>query len=128
MNLKTKYMGLELKNPLVASAGPLSDSVENIKKLEAAGGSAVVMFSLFEEQLKAEANALDAQLAAGTDSSSIWAWSMYVGAMVAAVFLFAYRIVLSVDGRRKRQAGGPHHPQAKCVCVVARKVLYSVGE
>lgn len=68
MNLKTKYMGLELKNPLVASAGPLSDSVENIKKLEAAGVSAVVMFSLFEEQLKAEAHALDTQLAAGTDS------------------------------------------------------------
>jgi dihydroorotate dehydrogenase (fumarate) len=61
-------MGLELKNPLVASAGPLSDSVENIKKLEAAGVSAVVMFSLFEEQLKAEAHALDTQLAAGTDS------------------------------------------------------------
>ena len=68
MKLKTKYMGLELKNPLVASAGPLSDSVENIKKLEAAGVSAVVMFSLFEEQLKAEASALDSQLAAGTDS------------------------------------------------------------
>ncbi len=68
MNLKTKYMGLELKNPLVASAGPLSDSVENIKKLADAGVSAVVMFSLFEEQLKAEASALDAQLAAGTES------------------------------------------------------------
>ncbi|MCX7009410.1 MAG: dihydroorotate dehydrogenase-like protein [Kiritimatiellaeota bacterium] len=68
MNLKTKYMGLELKNPLVASAGPLSDSVENIKKLADAGVSAVVMFSLFEEQLKQEASALDVQLAAGTES------------------------------------------------------------
>jgi len=45
-------------------------------------------------------------LAAGTDSSSIWAWSMYVGAIVAVVFLFAYRVVLSIGGRRKRQAGG----------------------
>ena len=68
MNLKTKYMGLELKNPLVASAGPLSDSIENIKKLEEAGVSAIVMFSLFEEQLKQEASALNAQLEAGTDS------------------------------------------------------------
>jgi dihydroorotate dehydrogenase (fumarate) len=68
MNLKTKYMGLELKNPLVASAGPLSDSLDNLKKLEDGGVSAIVMFSLFEEQLKAEAHALDAQLEAGSES------------------------------------------------------------
>ncbi len=68
MNLKTKYMGLELKNPLVASAGPLSDSLDNLKKLEDGGVSAIVMFSLFEEQLKAEANALHSQLEAGTES------------------------------------------------------------
>ncbi len=54
MNLTTKYMGLELKNPVVASASPLSKSADGIKKLEDAGVSAVVMYSLFEEQVKTE--------------------------------------------------------------------------
>lgn len=54
MNLKTTYMGLELKNPLIASSSPLSQSVDNIKRMEDAGAAAVVMFSLFEEQLKQE--------------------------------------------------------------------------
>ena len=68
MNLKTKYMGLELKNPLIASASPLSESVDGIKKLEEAGIGAVVMFSLFEEQLQQEATSLDQHLTEGTDS------------------------------------------------------------
>ncbi|TAN35889.1 MAG: dihydroorotate dehydrogenase-like protein [Verrucomicrobia bacterium] len=68
MNLTTKYMGLELRNPLIASAGPLSETVDGIKKLETAGVGAVVMFSLFEEQLQQEANTLDASLEAGTES------------------------------------------------------------
>ena len=54
MDLSTKYMGLELKNPIVPSASPLSESVDNIKRMEDAGASAVVMFSIFEEQLKIE--------------------------------------------------------------------------
>ena len=59
MDLRTTYMGLELKHPLVASSGPLSGSVANIKRLEDAGAAAVVMFSLFEEQLKHESAALE---------------------------------------------------------------------
>jgi dihydroorotate dehydrogenase (fumarate) len=51
VDLKTKYLGLELKNPLVASASPLSKKVETVQALEAAGISAVVMYSLFEEQI-----------------------------------------------------------------------------
>lgn len=70
MNLTTKYMGLELRNPLIASAGPLSETVDGIKKLEEAGVGAVVMFSLFEEQLQQEASMLNDALEAGTESSA----------------------------------------------------------
>lgn len=49
-DLSTEYMGLSLKSPLVASASPLSRELDNIRRLEAAGAGAVVMFSLFEEQ------------------------------------------------------------------------------
>lgn len=51
MNLRTNYLGLELRSPLVASASPISKEIDNIKKLEDAGAGAVVLFSLFEEQL-----------------------------------------------------------------------------
>lgn len=68
MDLRTTYMGMELKHPIVASAGPLSGSVANIKRLEDAGASAVVMFSLFEEQLKHESAALEHLMTAGTES------------------------------------------------------------
>ena len=54
MNLQTKYMGLELKTPIVVSANPLSEKVENILAMEEAGAGAVVMFSLFEEQIRRE--------------------------------------------------------------------------
>lgn len=68
MDLRTKYMGLELKNPIVPSASPLSQSVDSIKRLADAGASAVVMFSLFEEQLKMEEALESSLLAAGTES------------------------------------------------------------
>jgi dihydroorotate dehydrogenase (fumarate) len=68
MDLRTKYMGLELKNPIVAAASPLSESVERIKRLADAGAGAVVMFSLFEEQLKIEEAVEQSALAAGTES------------------------------------------------------------
>lgn len=67
-NLKTNYLGLDLKNPLVASASPLSESVDNVKKLERAGVSAVVMYSLFEEQISKESLALDHYMEQGADS------------------------------------------------------------
>ncbi len=68
MDLRTTYMGLSLKNPLVASASPLSESVDKIKRMEDAGASAVVMFSVFEEQLRQESAVLEYALNAGTDS------------------------------------------------------------
>ena len=54
MNLTTNYLGLELKNPIVPSAGPLSHEISNIKAMEDAGASAVVLYSLFEEEIEHE--------------------------------------------------------------------------
>jgi dihydroorotate dehydrogenase (fumarate) len=55
MDLSTRYMGLALRNPLVASASPLSNTAEGVRRLADAGVGAVVMFSLFEEQLREQA-------------------------------------------------------------------------
>ncbi|MBI5726345.1 MAG: dihydroorotate dehydrogenase-like protein [Ignavibacteriales bacterium] len=55
MDLKTTYLGLELKNPIVPSAGPLSKDVDSLKQMEDAGAAAVVLYSLFEEQIEHEA-------------------------------------------------------------------------
>ena len=68
MDLRTTYMGVELKHPLVVSASPLAGSVANIKRLEDAGAAAVVLFSLFEEQLKHDSAALEYLMTAGTES------------------------------------------------------------
>ena len=59
IDLKTTYLGLELKNPLVASSSPLSEKVEKVRELEEAGVSAVIMYSLFEEQVIKESLELD---------------------------------------------------------------------
>lgn len=69
MDLTTTYLGLKLKNPLVPSAGPISQTLDGIRSLEDAGAPAVVMYSLFEEQIIAESQALDHYLSYGTQSS-----------------------------------------------------------
>jgi dihydroorotate dehydrogenase (fumarate) len=68
MDLSTTYLGLKLRTPLVPSASPLSEEVENIKRLEDAGASAVVMYSLFEEQLRRDRLELAQNLEHGTES------------------------------------------------------------
>ncbi|HOW61608.1 MAG TPA: dihydroorotate dehydrogenase-like protein [Candidatus Contendobacter sp.] len=68
MDLRTTYMGMELQHPIVASASPLSGNLASIKRLEDAGAAAVVMFSLFEEQLQHESAALEYLMTAGTES------------------------------------------------------------
>ena len=68
MDMATTYMGLKLKNPLVPSAGPLTAEVGSIRQLEDAGAAAVVLHSLFEEQLAHEAAELDHHLEQGTES------------------------------------------------------------
>jgi dihydroorotate dehydrogenase (fumarate) len=67
-DLTTTYLGLKLKNPLVASPSPLSEKVENVKRMEEAGIAAVVMYSLFEEQIIHESLELDHFLNQGTES------------------------------------------------------------
>jgi dihydroorotate dehydrogenase (fumarate) len=67
-DLSTTYLGLNLKNPLVASASPLSKKIETVRELEEAGIAAVVMYSLFEEQIIHESLELDHYLTRGTDS------------------------------------------------------------
>jgi dihydroorotate dehydrogenase (fumarate) len=68
VDLKTTYLGLQLKNPLIASPSPLSEKVENVKRLEEAGVAAVVMYSLFEEQIIHESMELDHFLSQGTET------------------------------------------------------------
>jgi len=68
VDLTTTYLGLRLRSPLVVSASPLSRDVDNICRLEEAGASAVVLYSLFEEQLRQEEMDLEYHLAAGTES------------------------------------------------------------
>ncbi|MBI3243894.1 MAG: dihydroorotate dehydrogenase-like protein [Chloroflexi bacterium] len=67
-DLRTTYLGLNLSSPLVPSASPLSKNLGNIKRLEDAGAAAIVMYSLFEEQINQESHHLDFCLTQGTDS------------------------------------------------------------
>ena len=68
IDLSTHYLGLKLKNPLIASASPLSERVETVKQMEQAGIGAVVMYSLFEEQIIHESLELDHYLNYGTET------------------------------------------------------------
>lgn len=68
MDMRTEYLGLTLKNPLVPSSSPLSRTVDSIRQLEDAGAAAVVMYSLFEEQITSESYYLDYYLSHGSDS------------------------------------------------------------
>ncbi len=67
-DLTSQYLGLTLKSPLVASACPVTESVSNIRELEDAGIGAVILPSLFEEQLELESRALDEDLWRGAES------------------------------------------------------------
>jgi dihydroorotate dehydrogenase (fumarate) len=66
IDLSTTYLGLKLKNPLVASASPLSEKLDSVRQLEDCGVSAIVMYSLFEEQVIRESLELDRFLSNGT--------------------------------------------------------------
>jgi len=62
MELTTEYLGLRLKNPLVPSASPLSKDLDSARRLEDAGAAALVMYSLFEEEVRAEDEYMEAFL------------------------------------------------------------------
>ncbi len=68
MDLSTTYLGLKLKNPIVPSASPLSHSLDSMKRLEDAGAAAIVMYSLFEEQIAHEAAELNHYLTYGSET------------------------------------------------------------
>jgi len=68
IDLTTRYLGLTLRTPLVPSASPLSQEIASIRRLEDAGASAVVLYSLFEEQLRQESLELNHHLETGTES------------------------------------------------------------
>jgi dihydroorotate dehydrogenase (fumarate) len=68
MSLTTNYLGLPLKNPIVASSSPLSHNVDSIRRLEDAGAAAVVLASLFEEQITFDSFYLDYYLNRGSES------------------------------------------------------------
>ena len=68
MDLSTTYLGLPLANPFVVAASPLSEEISNIQRMEDAGAAAVVLYSLFEEQIRCERLELDWHLTHGTES------------------------------------------------------------
>jgi len=68
MDLSTDYMGLRLPSPLVASASPLNSDLDNLRRLEANGAGAVVLPSVFEEQIQREQELLDALIDRGAES------------------------------------------------------------
>lgn len=70
-NLKTSYLGLELKNPLVVSSCPFTDDVESVAKLEAAGASAVVLRSIFEEQIQSDVSDMYTALEGDTSMAAL---------------------------------------------------------
>lgn len=68
MDLSTTYLGIELKSPIVCSSSPLTDDPRHVKKMEEAGAGAVVLPSLFEEQIRLETASLDRALSRGAES------------------------------------------------------------
>ncbi len=67
-DISLQYLGMKLSGPIVVASTPLSESLDNIRQMEDAGASAIVLTSLFEEQLALESRALDEDLSRGTDS------------------------------------------------------------
>jgi dihydroorotate dehydrogenase (fumarate) len=70
IDLSTRYLGLKLKNPLVASSSPLCEDVGNVRRIEDAGAAAVVLHSLFEEQIDQESDELDRFIQEGSEISA----------------------------------------------------------
>jgi dihydroorotate dehydrogenase (fumarate) len=68
IDFSTHYLGLKMKGPIMVSSTPLSESLDNVRRMEDAGASAIVLTSLFEEQLALESRALDEDLWRGTES------------------------------------------------------------
>jgi len=68
-DITTNYLGFTLKSPIVASASPLCDSLDNMRLMEDNGIAAIVLPSLFEEQLDLESQTVDSDLSRGAEST-----------------------------------------------------------
>ena len=68
IDFSTQYLGLKLSGPIIVSSTPLSDSIDNARRMEDSGAAAIVLSSLFEEQLNLESKTLDDDLERGTGS------------------------------------------------------------
>jgi dihydroorotate dehydrogenase (fumarate) len=70
IDLSTKYLGMTLKSPLVASSSPMCEDVGNVRRMEDAGAAAIVLHSLFEEQIERESDDMDCFLSNGSELSA----------------------------------------------------------
>src|SRR5215467_3257955 len=70
MRLATRYLGLQLEHPIVAAASPLTATLDGMRRLEDAGAAAVVMASLYEEQIRAEDTAYALYTEHGSESQA----------------------------------------------------------
>jgi dihydroorotate dehydrogenase (fumarate) len=68
IDFSTKYLGMKLKGPVVVSSTPLSENIDNVRRMEECGAAAIILHSLFEEQLALESKTLDDDLSRGTES------------------------------------------------------------
>ncbi|WP_259340985.1 dihydroorotate dehydrogenase-like protein [Propionibacterium australiense] len=96
--LATEYMGLRLPSPLVASAGPLSQSLDSMKELEESGVGAIVMFSLFEEQVREENGSPDARPVPRGDE--LGATDAYLRLLEAGARTLSIPLIASLNGFR----------------------------
>ncbi len=94
-DLSTSYLGLKLSSPLVPSASPLSKSLDNLRRIEDAGAGAVVLHSLFEEQILAESHVLDRFLTYGAESYAEALSSMPEAAAPVAMMKAAMTLSIS---------------------------------
>ena len=97
MNLSTNYLGIPLKNPLIASASSVTIEIDNIRNLEDSGAAAVVLPSIFEEQIEQEVFAANRLAGAGAESA-------YAPGMQP---VFAMQAVFSVLSARHKRSGAP---------------------
>ncbi len=106
IDFSTQYLGMKLNGPIVVSSTPLSESIDNVRRMEDAGASAIVLTSLFEEQLALESRALDEDLSRGTES--------FAESLGYLPDLNDYRMTQEVyleHLRRAQRSGGDSHPR-----------------
>lgn len=109
-DLSTSYLGLSLANPIIASSSPLTERVEDLQRLEAAGVAAVVLPSLFEEQISIESRDLDTYLSLGSESYAeatsyfpdMWAYNLgpegYLARLAEAKQALKIPVIASLNG------------------------------